>query len=647
MGKPEDHLANPNNVPRPLAQGYGARLDNTLLRIINDEENPVQIQYADMQSPRIRTGEDPEDAGAPEFGYKFARSDFTGGEGLDFAHRMENPENYRTRFWDSKGIDVFVPDPGEQRRLRLARDVESLSPLENGNADIELFDGMIFCADEENVIVVENPASSSPSISTEEVNSNVTVYALANQGEYLYAACGSDGLHRRDDQGTWESYNSHDAYNVWSEKGRLFIVDGNELLEVTGESPTDDVDVVGTASGGATWNDMTSLGEGIAAGSSDGNLWFFTLAGEDNIDLIPAAQVPLYSDIPVAVVGYRGIIFYLTYQRLETGYMARFWRGVFQQGDIAETTLIREWGSSSHPLPHAPCSLETHRGKIYMGVPEPEGTYLWKYDLETTGRVRDIGIEGVTGSIGGIKSFSNTMFYSINDEGLYRESKEYVESGYLILPLIDFFDGQRKSWASVDVDVPRLSDDERIRVYYSTDPDAINDPDHDSWREVIYIETQSPDEPIRFRRVSSRYLTLKVEFDRGEDHESTPTMRSISVDAYPGETDIMMQVPINVSDRLERPGRRAVMVDNLGDITYRFLQSKHSRSVYFELYRPQERIMGTVVDVSERIPYVNKITGSVTYIANLVVRGRRVGRLTQALSPDLIGISFLGSEKEE
>ena len=647
MGKPEDYLANPTNVPRPLAQGYGARLDNTLLRIINDEENPVQIQYADMQSPRIRTGEDPEDAGAPDFGYKFARSDFTGGEGLDFAHRMENPENYRTRFWDSKGIDVFVPEPGEQRRLRLCREVDHIESVQsNGQAAVEIFDEKLFCADGEDVIVIENPSSSSFSSSTENIGTGLSAYGLVAFGGYLYAACGSDGIYRRDHDGNWEEYNTQDAYGIWAEKSRLFVVNSNELLEVPSDSP-DDVEIVATTSSGSTWTDMTSVGDAIAASSSEGSIWFFTLAGEEDINLIPAAQVPLYSDIPVAVSGYRGLLFYLTYQRLETGYMARFWRGVFQQGDITETTLIREWGKTSAPLPHAPHSLEPHRGKIYMGIPEPEGTYLWKYDLETTGRVRDIGIEGVTGSIGGIKSFSNTIFYSINDDGLYRESRSHVESGYLILPLVDFFDGQRKSWASVDIDVPRLSDDERVRVYYSTDPDAINDPDHDSWREVVYVETQSPDEPIRFRRVSSRYLTLKVEFDRGEDHESTPTMRSISVDAYPGETDVMMQVPVNVSDRLERPGRRAVMVDNLGDITYRFLQSKHSRSVYFELYRPQERIMGTVVDVSERIPYVNKITGSVTYIANLVVRGRRVGRLTQALSPDLIGISFLGSEKEE
>lgn len=638
MATPEEILASPSNISRPVAKGYGARLDNTLLRVVNDQDNPIQIQYAEMQAPRVQTGEDPEDAGAPEFGFKFARSNFTGGEGLDFAHRIDNPANYRTRFWDSKGIDVFTPDPGERRELRLNKDVEEIFSSSKDNIPLARFDEKLFVGDGEDVQVIDSP-SGSYSTSSEQVTSGTTVHDLVAYGGHLYAACGSDGIYRRDTDGNWSSWSNQPAYGVWSEKGRIFCVEDNVLYEA---KENDDSETVASLGGGGTWNDVTDVGEAIAAAASPGEIWFFSITEDDTIDLIPASQVPLYNDIPVAISGYRGMLFYLTYQPVTGGYMARLWSGVFQQGNIADTAVIREWGTKADPLPEPPSALTPHHAKMYAGITEPTSTHLWKYDLETTGRIRDIGGDSYTGRIIDIESVGDTLFYSIKGEGVYRESDEYVSSGYLILPLVDFFDAQTKSWVSVDIDMGSLNGGGEAHVYYSTDPDAINDRDHGSWREVIHVENHPPEEPIRFRRVSSRYMTLKIVLDRGDNHTKSPSFRSVSMTAYPGETDLMLQVPINVSDRFERPGRRAVTIDNLGDITYRFLQSKHSRSVYFELYRPEERIMGTVIDVSERIPYVNKVTGSVTYISTLTVRGRRVGRLTQALSGELIGIQLIG-----
>ena len=43
-----------------------------------------------------------------EFGQSYARSDLSGGAGLDQAHkRNQGPNDFR-RFFDSKGVDVFI-----------------------------------------------------------------------------------------------------------------------------------------------------------------------------------------------------------------------------------------------------------------------------------------------------------------------------------------------------------------------------------------------------------------------------------------------------------------------------------------------------------------------------------------------------------
>ena len=99
-------LPSPSNTSQPQAQGFEANLDDLFWRFAVGPDRQRQINTAPLQAQAIQTSETPEDF-QQEFGQIYSRTNFSGGEGLDKAHRREGTPNDFSRFWDSKGIDVF------------------------------------------------------------------------------------------------------------------------------------------------------------------------------------------------------------------------------------------------------------------------------------------------------------------------------------------------------------------------------------------------------------------------------------------------------------------------------------------------------------------------------------------------------------
>ena len=116
-------LPSPSNTAQPQAQGFEANLDDLFLRFAVGPGRQMNINTAPLQAQAIQTSETPEDF-QQEFGQIYSRTNFSGGEGLDKAHRREGTPNDFSRFWDSKGIDVFHAEQDNSYSVRLLKDVE-------------------------------------------------------------------------------------------------------------------------------------------------------------------------------------------------------------------------------------------------------------------------------------------------------------------------------------------------------------------------------------------------------------------------------------------------------------------------------------------------------------------------------------------
>ena len=99
-------LPSPSNTSAPQSKGYEANLDDLLLRFAVGPGRQLNINTAPLQAQAIQTSETPEDF-QQEFGQIYSRTDFSGGSGLDKAHKRNASEMDFSRFWDSNGIDVF------------------------------------------------------------------------------------------------------------------------------------------------------------------------------------------------------------------------------------------------------------------------------------------------------------------------------------------------------------------------------------------------------------------------------------------------------------------------------------------------------------------------------------------------------------
>ena len=91
------------DVTNPHRKGYDFRLDNLLFRAAVSPDRQLVIRSAEFPGTQIDLKQNPEDI-TTNIGQIFSRNDFSGGQGLDYAHKRSQTETDVTRFFDSKGV---------------------------------------------------------------------------------------------------------------------------------------------------------------------------------------------------------------------------------------------------------------------------------------------------------------------------------------------------------------------------------------------------------------------------------------------------------------------------------------------------------------------------------------------------------------
>ena len=642
------------DVSNPQRKGYDFRLDNLLFRTAISTDRQLVIRSAEFPNQQIDLRQNPEDI-TTNIGQIFSRNDFSGGQGLDYAHKRNNVDKDVTRFFDSKGVDVFHGDDETSYNVHLLYKTapEGISFNGTNNYLTQLTNGKLYVTDETTVYESTDSGDTWSALTpTVTINYNITGIAAVGNTIYLTTADGTSNSELIEYDGTtWTEHTTNQSSNggltgVWFAKGQLFISGDNGTVELLwavspfnkswSSSDLQDADAIVTFEDTHHISQVVDAGAVVLAASTNGDIYSvkdvsgtMTLFGQTNI---PFEEVH-------CIAATEGIVFFGTKEKSRN--VGRFYRADLVTADnlyvLANRQLVKEWVIDS--VDTTPHFMFISRDSVFCGIKESGSeSFLWRYYLPTAAFARDIKM-GAAGIVTGITNASNKFVVAVAGSDVYKETSLYEDEGYIILPNIDFFTSEVKQWVGTTVEHDEIVDTRRIQSFISTREGNIDFPDSSNW-ELANDSTQGfGGEEVQINR-NARYLNLKILLQPTDDNTGSPVFRSVSARALPRPQLVVVDIPVNISDQVERPNRKRIKVRNLGEAIYAELKQKEGDSVTLELYSPSETIRGVVESVA--YPVINDANiGSVTQFCTVRIRGVRAEDIT-SLFTNTMGIGTLG-----
>ena len=633
-------LPSPSNTSEPQAQGFEANLDDLFLRFAVGPGRQMQINTAPLQAQAIQTSETPEDF-QQEFGQIYSRTDFSGGSGLDKAHKRNASEMDFSRFWDSNGVDVFSGKAvGQEYKVSLLNSTEEVTTSSETNLYAQQLDGTIFYADGAVLKKITTPLTGSTSTDgTPSAGNDIT--GLAIMGNQLFIVA-NGVVYQRTGAGTYGSYNSDNTYSrLWSAKGRLIASDTSGVLyEIEPSSGTAGADTtIHSLRNGRSWTDVCDAGAVVLATADDG--YIYSLADESS-NLTLKGQTFIEGEIPNAIDAAQGLIFYGTYENTASGKIGRLYRAEITNANslyvLVNAQLIKQWGDGTTTLDQAPYSIISTRDSIYTGIKDTASkTNLWRYYLPTGGIARDLEFaEG--GIVKGLTVFSDKLFATVSGGGIYRETSNFVSSGYIITALGDFFTSEKKQWVGAKLNTQAVSSGS-VKLSTSTIAADISNPSATTWAEQVNINSGTGGEEEVMTLVSGRWIAGKIDITT-DDQTQSPGLLSFAIRGFQLVNDLVVDIPVNISDQIERPFRKRIKVNGQGELVYQALRNKEGKNVQLEIYRPDTLLRGIIENVSSPIEEISP-RGSVTTYCLVRFRGSKVIQISTA--GEGLGIALLGT----
>ena len=628
------------NTSHPQAFGYEADLDDLFLRFAAGPGRQLNINTSPLQAQAINTSETPEDF-QQEFGQIYSRTDFAGGSGLDKAHQRNAGQFDFQKYWDSKGVDVFSgKDVGNEYKVSLLHDTDEVQSETATNLYMQELGGSIFFAVGDVLKRIDSPLDTSPSVDTETAPSagnDITGMAVLGTRLYLVA---NGNIYVRTGASTYSTHNSHKTFSkIWSMKGRIVASDtSGDLYEVPDSSnPT----TMKTLPTGTEWTDLADGGAVVLACATDGYIYSFA---DESSTLTLKGQTFIEGEIPNAIDAAQGLIFYGTYQNTASGKIGRLYVAEITNANslyvLVNAQLLKQWGDGSTTLNQAPYKIISTRDSIYTGIVDSASkTNLWRYYLPTGGIARDLEF-GESGIVEGVAVFSDRIFATVSGGGLYRESTSYVSEGYVIMALADFFTSEKKQWVGAKVTCNTVSAGS-VKLSTSISPEDINSPTANTWSEQVSITGGVGGEEQIVENVIGRWLAVKIDITTNDTNIS-PELLSFAVRGFQLVEDLIVDMPVNISDQVERPYRKAVKVTGQGDLIYQALRNKEGKNVQLEIYRPQTFLRGIIENVSAPIEEISN-RGSTTVYCLVRFRGSKIFTVSTASSK--LGVGLLGVDR--
>jgi len=627
------------NIANPKRFGYDLRLDNILLRSAVGPGREMQIQSSGVQEQGINVKQNAEDF-TSNIGRIYSRNDFSGGSNLDTAHRANGSANDVRRYWDSQGVDVFNTDLDKGYNIQLLNTTEKEMTLASAVSHMTVVGTTIYVSDDETLYKSTDGGDNWEEV-TEGLTSGYQIKGLAAHGDLLYITAnnGSAGeIETLTSGGTSTQKMSAAVYDkIFSVKGQFLVTIGNAIHSYDGATTVGSAII--TLPSGQTFTDVTDAGAVVLATATDGRIYSIK---DVNGTFTAKGQTEITGEQPTCIVESQGLIFYGT-KEVQTGskVIGRLYRATLTVADdlyvLAQNQLIKQWDEDS--IDNSPSVLFTTRDSVYAGIKESGSTsFLWRYYLPTAGIARYYKA-AAGGAINNIININEKFLFTVSSDGVYQQTSTFETEGFLVLSAADFFTAESKQFVGAELSTKTLPSNTSVELFYSTKFEALDDSSHSSFIKALEQTTGTGDSEKQIAEVS-RYVVPKVIL-KSVSGADTPKLKSVQFRALARPETVVAQIPINISDRVERPGRKPIKVKGLGDVLYNALRAKEGDAVTLELFDPAEIIRGVV----ERISYPinsNVERGSVTQYAIITVRGTRQPTITDVTSTNVFGINALG-----
>ena len=619
----------------PKRKGYDFRVDNQLYRSAIGPGREMVIQSSEVADAGVNVRQNPEDF-TSNIGRIYSRNDFSGGSNLDSAHKSNGNPNDVRRFWDSQGVDVFNTDLGKGYNVQLLHTTEKEQALSSAVSHMAVVGTRIYVSDDE-TLYKSDDGGLNFSVQSENLTAGYQIKGLAAHGDLLYITAnnGSAGeIETLTSGGTSLQKMSAAVYDkIFSVKGQLIVSIGNALHAYDGNTTVGSAIV--TLPSGQTFTDATDAGAVVLVTATDGRIYSLKdISGT----LTLKGQTEISGEQPTCIVESQGIIFYGT-KELQTGskVIGRLYRANLRVADdlyvLAENQLIKQWDADS--IDNSPNALFTTRDSVYTGIKESGSTsFLWRYYLPTAGIARYYKASA-GGTVNNIVSVNEKFVFTVTSDGVYKQTSVFEQEGFLIAPPADFFTAENKQFVEASIEVEELSNSNTVELHLSNKYEAINDSNDSTWDLEVNALSGTGEEAVQLQRVA-RYVVAKVVL-KSPNQVNSPKFKAFRVRALARPELVVIQIPVNISDRVERPFRKPILVRNLGETIYQSLKDKEGDAVTLELYDPAEIVRGVVEKISYPIQN-NANVGSVTQYAILTVRGTRQETFSQVTSGDIPGV---------
>jgi hypothetical protein len=646
-------VASTSNVRNPKRFGYDVRLDNIYLRSAISPGREMTIQSSDVQAGQaVNVKQNPEDF-TSNLGRIYSRNKFDAGQGLDTAHRADGNEDDVNRFWDSKGIDVFHGDDETSYNIHLlyTTAAQSLSFTASNNYLAQTTNGNIYVTDGQTIRLYNGSSWSTIASGTTGATHNFTGIAAFGNKLYATTANGTSGSQLIYYNGsswsvlTTAQSGSGGLTGVYYVKNRLFITGNDGTAEYIWEkSPFDAWDNAWLADGDSivevepthSFTNVIDGGAVVLASSTDGTVYSFKLTSGVYVN---QGQTAIPFEEVHSIASAEGIVFIGTKEVARD--VGRLYRLELVNADdlyvLSNRQLIKEWVISG--IDTTPKSMFVSRDSVYLGIKEATNKVnLWRYYLPTGGLARDLQTAG-NGFVTGITQDDGKFVIVSSGSDVYKETSTYESTGYLVLSAADFFTAESKQFVGAEISTLNLPDETNVSLMYSTKFEDLDNPEAATFTNAITQLGGTGDEEKQIAEVS-RYIVGKIVLN-STTGTNTPKVKSVQFRALARPELVVAQIPVNISDRVERPGRKAIKVKGLGETLYKSLRSKEGDSVTLELFEPAEVIKGVVEQISYPIQ-TNEAVGSDTQYAIITVRGTRQGTVEEVTSIHTPGIASWG-----